>query len=153
MSDAKVKCSNCGAELTNLTFGWGKRQWLWGLLSFIPLIAFTVWMPFWMFGANRDFAHELEASLIETKAVQDRLDVLGRLKNMGRHTWDSVTVEVEIFDKDGKFLDETSGYVSAILSPGAEEHFRLTLANPDARTLDESSKVVLKVSDADEDRF
>jgi hypothetical protein len=153
MSDAKVKCSNCGAELTNLTFGWGKRQWLWGLLSFIPFIAILVWMQLWMFRTNQEFVSEIQVSLLETKATKDGLNVLGRLNNVGSHTWDSVTVEAEMYDKDGKFLDETSGYISALLSPGSEEHFRLTFANPDAKILDESSKVVLKVADADEDRF
>ena len=153
MSDAKVKCSNCGAELTNLTFGWGKRQWLWGLLSFIPFLAILVWMQLWMFRTNREFAAEIQVSLLETKATKDGLNVLGRLNNVGSHTWDSVTIEAEMYDKDGKFLDETSGYISVLLSPDSEEHFRLTFANPDERILDESSKVVLKVADADEDRF
>ena len=60
-SDAKLKCSNCGAELSNLTFGLGKK--------------------------------------------------------------------------------------------GSAEHFRQTIANPDGKALDDSSKVVLKVVDADMDRF
>ena len=153
MTDAKVKCSNCGAELTNLTFGWGKKQWLWGLLSFIPFLAILVWMQLGLFRSNRNFATEIEVSLIETKATKDRFDVLGRLRNEGTHTWDRVTVEAEVYDKEGKFLDETSDYLSIRLSPGSEEHFRLTLANPDESILDKSSKVVLKVTDADEDRF
>ena len=153
MTDAKVKCSNCGAELTNLTFGWGKKQWLWGLLSFIPVLAIFVWMPLGLFRSNRDFATELDVSLIETKAGKDRFDVLGRIRNAGTHTWDRVTVEAEVYDKDGKFLDETSSYLSTLLSPGSEENFRLTLAHPDESILDKSSKVVLKVTNADDDPF
>jgi uncharacterized protein YegJ (DUF2314 family) len=53
MSDAKAKCSNCGAELSNLTFSWGKRQWLWSLLGFLPLVTMLVWMDVWMFRGNR----------------------------------------------------------------------------------------------------
>jgi hypothetical protein len=153
MSDAKLKCSNCGAELTNLTFGWGKRQWLWALLSFIPFVVVLIWMQLWLFRSSRDFVTEIEVSLIETKVAKDRLHVLGRLKNNGGHTWDRVTVEAEIYDKDGKFLDETSDYFSVMLSPGSEEHFRLSFASPDENALDESSKVVLKVTDANDDRF
>jgi hypothetical protein len=92
MSDAKLKCSNCGAELTNLNFGWGKWQWLWGLLSFLPFVAVLVWMQLWMFRDSRDFANEIQASLIETRATKDRFDVVGQLKNVGSHTWNSVTV-------------------------------------------------------------
>ena len=76
MSDAKVKCSNCGAELTNLTFGWGKWQWLWGILGFLPLVALLIWMQFWMFRESREFTNEIQASLIETRVGQDRFDVL-----------------------------------------------------------------------------
>jgi hypothetical protein len=153
MSDAKLKCSNCGAELTNLTFGWGKRQWLWGVVGFLPLVAIVVWMQFWVFRPNHDFASEIQASLIETRVAKDRLDVLGELKNVGSHTWNRVTVEAEVYDKDGKFLDETSDYIAVALSPGAEEHFRLTFASPDDKISDETSKVVLKITDADDDRF
>jgi hypothetical protein len=153
MSNAKVKCSNCGAELTNLTFGWGKKQWLWSLLSFLPLVAILVWMQFWMFGHNRDFANEIQVSLIETRVAKDRFDVLGQLKNIGSHTWDRVTVEAEIYDKYGKFLDEASDYFAVALPPGAEEHFRLTLASPDEKVLGGAPKVILKIADADEDRF
>jgi hypothetical protein len=152
MSDAKVKCSNCGAELTNLTFGWGKRQWLWGLLSFIPAMAILVWWQLWMFRSNQDFITDIQVSLIETKVAKDGLNVLGQLKNEGGHTWDSVTVEAEIYDKDGKFLDETSGYISAVLPPGSEENFRLTLTSSDEKIL-AAPKVVLKITDAEEDRF
>jgi hypothetical protein len=153
MTDAKVRCSACGAELTNLTFSWGKRQSLWGLLGFLPIVAILVWMQLWMFRPNREFATELNVSLIERRAAKNRLDVLERLKNVGSHTWDRITVEAEVYDKDGRFMDEASNYISAILSPGSEEHFRLTLENPSESMLDESSKVVLKVTDADEDRF
>ena len=117
------------------------------------MVAVVVWMQLWMFRPNRDFVDEIQASLIETRVAKDRFDVVGRLHNTGSHTWDRITVEAEIYDKDGKFLDEASQYLSTTLSPGVEEHFRLTLANPDAKILDRSSKVVLKVTDADEDRF
>lgn len=153
MSDAKLKYSNCGAELTNLTFSWGKRQWLWTLLAFIPFVALMVWMRVGLFGSSYEYVTELKVSLIETRVAQDRFDILGRLKNDGSHTWGRVTVEAEIFDKDGKFVDEVSDYLSGTLSPGAEEHFRLSFFNPDEKILNKSSKVVLKVADADEDRF
>lgn len=153
MSNAKVKCSNCGAELTNLTFSWGKKQWLWGLLSIIPFIGFIVWLQFWGFRPSHDFVSEIKVSLIETRVDEGRFDVIGRLKNTGTHTWNRITVEAEVYDKDGKFVDETSDYISLFLSPGTEENFRLTFLHPDERILDKSSKVVLKVTDADEDRY
>ncbi len=122
-------------------------------MGFIPLLVIFAWMEFSMFRTNRDFVTEIKASLIETRSANDQFDILGRLTNDGTHTWDRITVEAEIFDKDGKFLDETSDYISVTLSPGSEEHFRLSLSRPDEKILDASSKVVLKVTDADIDRF
>jgi hypothetical protein len=153
MPDAKLKCSNCGAELTNLTFGWGKKQWLWGLLSFIPLFILILWLNLRVFRHNDDFATEIAVTLLERKTTGDQMNVLGKLKNNGKHTWNRVTVEAEVYDKDGKFLDESSDYLSMTLSPDSEEHFRLTLRSADPETLDESAKVVLKITDAHEDRF
>jgi hypothetical protein len=127
--------------------------WLWGLLGFLPLIAFFVWMQLWLFRPNRDFHDEIHASLIETRIAKDRFDVVGRLHNHGSHAWTRILVEAESYDKDGRFLDEVALYFYLTLSPGSEENIRLSFANPDAKILDESSKVVLKVTAADVDRF
>lgn len=153
MSDAKVKCSNCGVELTNLTFDWGKKQWVWSLLAFLPMIAILYFTQYKMLRSNREFVTEIEATLIETKVARNKFDILGRLENKGMHTWDRVTVEAEVYDKDGKFLDETSDYLSVTLSPDSKENFRLSFTNPDDEILDKSSKVVLKVTDANTNRF
>jgi hypothetical protein len=153
MSDAKLKCSNCGAELTNLIFGWGKKQWLWGLLSFVPLIIFFIWINQRLLRHNDDFATDIAVTLLERKTSGDQINVLGKLKNNGEHTWNRVTVEAEVYDKAGKFLDESSDYLSMTLAPDSEEYFRITLRSADPETLDESAKVVLKVTDANEDRF
>jgi len=117
------------------------------------MIAILVWMQLWLFRPNREFAHEIQTSLIETRIAKDRFDIVGQLRNSGSHPWTRITVEAEIYDKDGKFLDEVAQYLSITLSPGSEENFRLTLANPDAKILDTSSKVVLKVTAAAVDRF
>jgi hypothetical protein len=91
--------------------------------------------------------------LLERKTSGDQINVLGKLKNNGEHTWNRVTVEAEVYDKAGKFLDESSDYLSMTLAPDSEEYFRITLRSADPETLDESAKVVLKVTDANEDRF
>lgn len=149
---AKVKCSNCGEEMTNLTFSWGEKQWLWVPFGFLPLLFFIIWMNRWMF-PNGDFASEIEITHTETRVSENRIDVLGKLRNVGDHTWKRVTLEAEFFDQNDRFLDETSEYMSVSLSPGSEEHFRVTLANPTDRIANGDPKVVLKVTDANLDRF
>ena len=104
-------------------------------------------------GLDAILVGEIDASLLETRSAKDRFDVLGRLKNHGTRTWNRVTVEAEVYGQDGAFVDEASTYVWATLSPDAEEHFRLSFENPDEHVLDKSSKVVLKVTDAEDDQF
>ena len=61
---AQLKCSSCGAEITNLNMSWGKKQWLW----FIPLIVFMIFIPFIMdswFRDSNDFRSDLSIKDIE----------------------------------------------------------------------------------------
>lgn len=149
----KFRCSNCGEEITNLTLSWGKYQWLWSLVAFVPFIFFVVWMNRF-FLADKEFGDEIEVTYTETRTSENRIDVLGKLKNVGDEQWDRVTVEAEFFGLDGKFVDETSDYISVRLSPGSEENFRLTLSNPTAQLTGQiDPKVVLKVTDASASRF
>ncbi len=142
--NAKLKCSNCGAEITNLSLSWGKKQWLWILVAFVPMIA---WI-FWLEHPRGDFTKELSASLLNTRFSTNEVAVLGIVKNSGKHEWQFITVKAEFYDKDGRFLDEVDESLSASLRPGSEEHFRLTLRKPTEEILTGSPKVVLKVSDA-----
>ena len=151
--DAKVKCSNCGAEITNLTFSWAKNQWLWTILAFLPLIVLIFWVNLRMFRSNHDFTKEIQASLMETRVATDRVDVLGELTNQGNHTWYRVTVEAEFYNERDEFLDEASEYLSVSLTPGTKEHFRITLSNPTDQITNGAPKVILKVTNASEDRF
>lgn len=150
---AKVKCSNCGAELTNLTFGWGNKQWIWIAFGFAPLIALTVWTALRILPRNHDFTKEIQTSLIDTRFDKDQVDIPGEMKNIGTRTWNLVTVEAEFYAADGKFLDEATAYISASLAPGAEEHFRITLNKPSDQIVKGAPQVVVKVTDAHENRF
>lgn len=153
MTSAKLKCSNCGAEITNLTLGWSKRQWLWALLSFLPFIGFIAWMNYGLFRHSNSYAAEIEVSLIDVRHATDRIDVRGMLRNVGTHTWERITVEAEFYDDQGTFVDETSQHIAAALRPNSEEHFRLTLLTADPKIIAGKPKVALKIADASESRF
>ncbi len=149
----KFHCSNCGEEIENISIGWGKYQWLWGLLSFLPLVFCLFWFKNYVF-ADNDFGEQIEVAHTETRSSENRIDVLGTLRNLGDESWDRVTVEAEFFGADGQFVDETSDYISVKLVPGSEENFRLTLSNPAGELgLQADPKVVLKVTDASTSRF
>ena len=135
--------------MTNLTFGWGKKQWVVMLIGFLPM----VFVYFWILSPGGDFTKELQVTLTETRVSENRIDVFGKLENVGNHTWERITVEAEFFDQSGQFLDEASEYMSVSLLPESEENFRLTLSNPADRITKGDPNVVLKVAGADVNRF
>src|SRR5262245_2797090 len=117
--NATVKCSNCGAELSNLTLSWGKRQWLWSLMAFLPLVCISIWFIS-ISRSSRDYVREIETTLLETRPLQNGpsggLYVLGRMKNVGKHTWERISIQAEFFDEAGRFMDEatSSTYFGAL---------------------------------------
>jgi hypothetical protein len=146
--NAKLKCSNCGAEITNLTFGWGK-QWLWLLVPIVLVIVGA----FWIAHPRGDFRKELSISVLNTRFSTNEVAVLGTVTNAGKHEWQSVAIKAEFYDKEGRFLDETSEYLSGSVRPHSEEHFRLSLRKPTDEIAIGSPKVVVKVSEARYDPF
>ena len=146
--NAKLKCSNCGAEITNLTFGWGK-QWLWML---VPIPLAIIW-AFWFAHTRGDFRKELSIAVLNTRFSTNEVAVLGVVTNSGKHEWQFIMIKAEFYDKEGRFLDETSEYLSGSVRARSEEHFRLSLRKPTEEIVAGSPKVVVKISDARYDSF
>jgi hypothetical protein len=147
--NAKLKCSNCGAEITNLTFSWGIKQWLWMLLPILLAIVCV----FWLAHSRGDFRKELSISVLNTRFSTNEVAVLGVVTNSGKHEWQSVMIKAEFYDKEGRFLDEASEYLSGSVRPRSEEHFRISLRKPAEEITTGSPKVVVKVSEARDDIF
>jgi hypothetical protein len=150
-ADAKLKCSQCGAEITNLTMSWGGSYWR-TTLWFIPIALIPVGMIScfeWYRNRNDlDFVRDVQATLLEVRPAEDHVDVLGQLKNNGKHAWFRVDVEAEFSDESGKFLDEASHWsFSSTLLPGDEQRLKITLTTNDPRILKGKPNVVLKVTD------
>ena len=151
--NAKLKCSNCGAEISNLTFSWGKKQWLWMLVAFVPIIIFAAVMPFIFQKSKGDFSNELQTTLLETRFSTNRIDVLGKVTNSGKHEWQSIEVKAEFYSKAGRFLDEESTYLSGSLKSGTEDNFRISLNKPAEEVLTNSPNVTLKITGAYNNSF
>ena len=139
---AKMKCSNCGAEMSNLNLSWGKK-YLWlmipvMLIGFLPLLKLTLF--------KGDVTKDLSISDIRQRPAGNSVEVIGLITNSGNHTWSGVTIEAEFFDANGTFIDEAEEYVSSDVAKGAKEHFKMTIKNPSAAVSDPSTKMVLKVS-------
>ena len=139
---AKMKCSNCGAEMSNMQFNWGMKHWLIMipimLLGFVPLIKMMFFKP--------DIATELSVNEIRQTTEGSRLQIIGQVANQGRHTWSGVSVQVEFFDKSGAFAGEETSHLGVDIQPATNENFKIACDWPAAvGTLDEA-KIVVKIA-------
>ena len=151
--NAKIQCSNCGAEITNLTMSWGKKYWLFSLLAFLPMLFLLFWMNGRFFGQPANMADEIQATLIESHIDDSHSEVFGTLTNIGTRTWNRVTIEAEVYDQDGKFLGEGSEYLTVLLAPGDEENFQISSYRLRGLSGAGEPKVVLKVVGGDDGQF
>ena len=139
---AKMKCSNCGAEMSNLNMSWGKKQ-LWFIIP-IMLLGFLPMMKlFWFKG---DATKDLVISEIQKRTNDSSLEIVGLLTNNGGNKFSSVTIEAEFFDAAGNFLDEQSDYLRSDIGGGAKEHFKITMKAPPAQANAPDTKMVVKVT-------
>lgn len=139
---AKIKCSNCGAEMSNLNMTWGKKQ-LWFIVPMM-LVGFLPMMKlFWFKG---EATKELEISQVQKRFNDRSLEIVGLLTNRGDTKFSSVTIEAEFFDAAGNFLDEQSQYLQSDVLGGAQEHFKITMRNPPAQANAADTKMVVKVT-------
>lgn len=146
---AKMKCSNCGAEMSNLSLTWGKKQ-LWFIIPIMLLGFLPMAKLFWFKG---DATKDLVISEVHRRTINDVHEITGLLTNNGRHKFSSVTIEAEFFDAAGTFLDEGSEYLRSDIAGGAKEHFKITMKRPSAQAESPGTKVELKVTGGRSDPF
>ncbi len=144
---ASVKCSSCGAEISNLQFTWGKKYWLCTLIP-LPIMLIALF-PMWrMLGPRGDYREDLQITVQEKRTTDDNLKILGSIENQGKTTWDGVELDAEFYDADGKFIDEESSRVSSSIVPGQTEHFKIEIYSAPARILDDNVQMKLKIAGA-----
>lgn len=139
---AKMKCSQCGAEMSNLTLSWGWKHWLFTiplmLLCLYPALRLTVF--------RGDAAKELSISEVSRRTNDKAVDVIGLITNQGQHKWSSVTIKAEFYDAAGNFLDENTEYLRSDIGPAAKEHFKMSFRTSEPKVLAADVKMVVKVS-------
>ncbi len=90
---------------------------------------------------------------MDTRHIDERIDVIGKILNKGKHEWQSVEVKAEFYDANGKFIDEGSTYLPGALRPMKEEYFKISLKKPYKELLEPNTKVIVKVAGANFYRF
>jgi hypothetical protein len=139
---ASMKCSNCGAEMSNLNMTWGRKQ-MWFiypvmLLGFLPLIKMT----FFKGEATKD----LKVSDIQTRVSDGSLEVVGLITNSSSRKWSGLTVEAEFFDASGNYIDEASEHLRSEIAGNSKEHFKIVISSPPEIALSGSIKPAVKIS-------
>jgi len=141
---ATVKCSNCGAEITNLNFSWGRRQWIW-VLPFL-LVCF---LPMWnIYKPKGDFRKDLQVEVLEKRPADKSLEILGTVTNNGKTKWQNVNIDCDFFDAKGGFLDKASGAVNAVVMPHEKEYFKITAKDTDGKLSAPGARMEAEVADA-----
>jgi hypothetical protein len=151
---AQLKCSNCGAEISNLNFSWGRKQWLW----IIPFMLFAFLFPIIMNhtmlkGDEHNFRTDLIIKDTEKRYTNGTIEILGTLENHGKVNWENIVVKAELYGKDGKFLDVLTGHTSANLLPGAIDHFKIESKDFPELRWKAINDMKVKVSDAYHSRY
>ncbi len=138
---AKMKCSNCGAEVSNLKIEPGKKQFWFiiplMLIGFLPLAQI-----YWFKG---DAMKDLVISEVQKKINGRFVEITGLITNNGGYKFTSVVIEAEFFDAGGKFLDEASEYIRSDVAAKGKEYFKIRMANPTNEASAPETKMVVKI--------
>jgi len=137
-----MKCSNCGAEMSNMNMTWGRKQ-MWFiipvmLLGFLPLIKMSFF--------KGDVTKDLKVSDIQTRTSDRSLEIVGLITNSSNREWSGLTVEAEFFDASGNFLDEASEYLRSDIRGNSKEHFKIVIDSPPEGAVSGSVKPIVKIS-------
>lgn len=137
-----MKCSNCGAEMSNLNMSWGRKQ-IWFivpimLLGFLPLVRMTFF--------KGDPMKDLSISDVQKRSVDRSLEITGLISNSSSRTWSSVSVEVEFFDAAGQFVDEANERIDSDIGSHAKEHFKIRISSPSQQITADGVKHVVKIA-------
>lgn len=62
----------------------------------------------------------------EDKKNNNTLEILATVENTGKTIWSYINVEVELFDKQGKFIDQCSDHIQGKIMPGSKENIKIS---------------------------
>ena len=63
------------------------------------------------------------------RVSEAKSDFIGQIVNGGTDTWQSVYLLVELFGKDGQFIDKCSDHMDGSLAPGETRNFKVSCHN------------------------
>jgi len=84
----------------------------------------------------------------EPKKYENKLIILGQIKNTGQENWERIHIQVELFDSKKVFVDQCSGLIWGILKVNQTRNFKITCGECDNGPLIEFSSYDIKILDA-----
>ena len=142
---AKMKCSQCGAEMSNMKFSWGGKQWL-VLLFTVPLMLVGLYPVMRMSFFKPEVTKELMVSEVSRRQSGQTVDIIGLITKEGKNKWSSVTIKADFFDAAGVFLDTATEYLRSDVLPGTKEHFKISIRSSEPKVQAADTKLVVKVA-------
>jgi len=116
------------------------------IIVLAPLLAL---LPMWkIFKGAGDFRKELQITVQETRHENGQIEMLGTVHNSGTTSWDNISVNIDFFNKEGKFIDQETGRISQSVAPQATENFKITIPSPSDRIKEKDVRMELKIADA-----
>jgi hypothetical protein len=119
------------------------RQLLAPLSAVLVLIAaLLVWQTFHAFDRIQAIP-DVRLSIDRTEALDDGIVVLGRVDNPSRSDWRLATLELQFFDKDGRFIDQCSAFsMNLLVKAGKNNHYKATCAVRDKQAPDRGNTIL-----------
>lgn len=90
---------------------------------------------------------------IEKSYQNGTIEFIGVVQNKGKVDWENLEIEIEVFSKDGKFIDELNRRLSVNLSPGESEYFKISAKEYPESKWNLISDVKAKIADAYHSRY
>lgn len=75
--------------------------------------------------------------------------VVGTIQNTGNGTWKHVKLSVELFDKNGQFLDKCEDYENELFSPQKMIHFKVSCGGCEKQPVVDYHHYVVRIVDAE----
>ena len=102
------------------------------ICTYFPFFFLEDFVAFYLgedFEDYAEFSSEsgLEARIEKMNKEDDGWVFLGILENNGSDEWESVTIQVEVFDEKGDFVDEVDAYVEGAITPGSVHNFKVAM--------------------------
>lgn len=82
------------------------------------------------------------------RKTENRVEILAQIENNGDATWSHISLEVEFFDAQNRFLDECSKFLQGHLAPGQIENVKIGCGGCSGSTVEQYATYAVKIVDA-----